>query len=181
MRTELNIYAGTSEGAGETKTDWSEAVGHAIKLGKHKMTLEFKDKVVGCCRRSDLTKEELEAQVLSESESSEIIKFMGYTETELQAFAKGTSWSLTPYAEVTMTTSTADGDRSDGNVKAIVVGTVAVATTDAHQAIWNASVDRVTKMGECTLGRSSAGMIKDTVFMSLTDSVRWLGKHLSDD
>jgi hypothetical protein len=80
-----------------------------------------------------------------------------------------------------MTTSTADGDRSDGNVKSIVVGTVAVATTDAHQAIWNASVDRVTKMGECTLGRSSAGMIKDTVFMSLTDSVRWLGKHLSDD
>ncbi|GFZ44672.1 hypothetical protein JCM24511_02396 [Saitozyma sp. JCM 24511] len=187
IRTELNIYGGTDEGAGETKIHWSEAVGHAIKLGKHKVTRELEDKVAGCCPRSALTTEENEnqAHLPSESESSEssqkVITFMGYTETELQALAKGKSLSLAPYAEVTMTTSQAGGDRSDANVKSIVVGTVAVASTDAHQAIWNASADRVTKMGDCILGRSSAGMIKDTVLMSLSDSARWLGKQLEGD
>lgn len=89
MRTELNIYGGTGEGAGGTQTDWSEAVGHAIKFGKLKVTRELEDKVVGCCPRSALTREENEAHLLSESESSRnVMKFMGYTETELQAWPK---------------------------------------------------------------------------------------------
>lgn len=165
--TELKFH--TSNGGSDTgtglvfsETDWSNAINAAIKTAERRMTKTLKEKVPGCIGRT----------------RNDDNRFMGYTSTELGSMADRESWALAPYAEVKRSKSDKDQE-----VTSIIVGTVAVANSEAsgaEQASWYQSDDRATELGRSTLHRSLAGKAKDKL-LSLTQSLRSSEGNASSD
>ncbi|GFZ44670.1 hypothetical protein JCM24511_02394 [Saitozyma sp. JCM 24511] len=169
LLSETELKSHTSNGGSVTgtglvfsETDWSNAINAAIKTAERRVTKTLKEQVPGCIGRT----------------RNDDNRFMGYTSTELESMADRESWALAPYAEVKRSKSDKDQE-----VTSIIVGTVAVANSEAsgaEQASWYQSDDRATELGRSTLHRSLAGKAKDKL-LSLTQSLRSSEGNASSD